>query len=90
MPEPDSRRHRQQQSNDGDLVEFMLELESESELFDELLVLCCIGWAKGRWAAAVCSWRSLEASGEVDMWSSSDKDRTARSGWDGSESVSVE
>jgi len=68
----DSRRHREQQSMEGEgllrldlLVEADVELQLEEELGDgEALGLGRSVWEAGRWAAWVCSWsRRVESVG---------------------------
>jgi hypothetical protein len=95
MPMSDSRRQRQQLICVGDMALLRDEVEEDLELLElvesvevaeEALAPDCSGSAEGRWAAAVWSCSSREASGGLDMnprcvW------RRASRGWVGSEKV---
>lgn len=86
----DWRRHRQQESVEGELKPLPeVELLALSELLDEALearAWGCSGSGEGRCEASVCSCSRREASCEADM-NEGGSGRRASSGWVGSEGV---
>jgi hypothetical protein len=91
----DSRRQRQQLSCAGEDMTLLREDVDEDRELEELdesdgvavdAAPCCSGSAEGRWAAAVWSCSTREASGRLDM-NCSGVWRKASSGWAGSEKV---